>query len=715
MRRRSGPIGVTILAAAAVLLSGWLFVGWVVQARFVPFLVVFADRAGVLLWVAAVLTAALGGGCFALRRLGLLPTRPGAAALFGLGAGLGIISLLTLLLGALGLAHAPVLVLLLAVMVAAGIPELRRLLPALVRATDRARRGPWFRVMIGGIIAFFVVLNLVRAFTPPSDYDSLEYHLAAPAAYHRAGRVFFVGDNAYASFPQNAEMLHFLGMRLTGSVDRGASVGIALCGLTGLLAALAVGCMVSGLAGRDAGAAAAAFFYTWPGVTAYSGMGYVELPLIFYATLAAWGVLWAWWRKRTKPGPAGWIALAGIATGLALGVKYTAALLVLVPLGAAVFALTLKARGGRSLPALKRTLLFGAVALAVFSPWLLRNTINTGNPVYPLLNNVFASGHWSDQQDARWTAAHSPKDLRLSRLGAEVSEVYRVGYRNQASVLLFLFIPFLLLAQRRRRGPVVFLLALAASQYVLWFFFTQQNERFMEAGFTVVAALSAMGLGEALRMRLGPALKPLVLVLLLAAPARWHNYYHAWNALDVALGVTPPHEFLRAPGRSEFSPAVYEAMTFLNDRKRLPSPMKVMFLGEARTFYCRRDLVAPTVFDERPLEEIVAATDTSEGILEALREKGVTHILVNSAELARLQESYRYAYNGATRLGMLDGFDWRLFNEFLNRYARIVWPSEAPGDYYNWSAWPAFIADYTTDRTQPRPPQGHIVAVYEIP
>ena len=33
--------------------------------------------------------------------------------------------------------------------------------------------------------------------------------------------------------------------------------------------------------------------------------------------------------------------------------------------------------------------LFAAVALAVFSPWMIRNTLWTGNPVYPLYDGLF--------------------------------------------------------------------------------------------------------------------------------------------------------------------------------------------------------------------------------------------------------------------------------------------------------------------------------------
>ena len=710
--RETRPVTL-ILALVAIVLAALLFRGFVAQKRFEGFLWVLVDRCGVLLWTGLILLAGLSSGCALLRRLKLLPARLGAAALFGVGTGLGLVSLLTLILGSLGIASALVCLAMLLVLAAVGFRELQRLGLGAAAGMRRLRNASLFRVALWCVLGLFAVMNLVRAFTPPSDYDSLEYHAAAPAAYHRAGRVFFMKSNVYANFPQNVEILYFLGMQLTESPDRGANVGQLLGSAMGLFAALAVGCMIGGLAGRDAGAAAAAIFYTWPGVTAYSGMPYVELPLIFYTTLAVWGVLWAWRRRRTTPGPVRWIALAGIATGLAIGVKYTAALLVLAPLGVSVFALSLIARTGLK-EAVKRAALFGAIAVIVFSPWMVRNTINTGNPVYPLLYKVFGRSNWTAQKDARWTQAHSPKDRSPERFWKEINEVYRVGYRKQASVLMVLFIPFLLLCDRRHRAAAAYLAILAAVHFLLWFLFTQKNERFMEAGFTVVASLSALGLGAAMRMRFGPALKPLVIVLLLFAPSRWYNYFHVQNSLDVAIGATSRDSFFAEPGRSEFPASVHQAMMFLNDPENVPPNAKALFLGEARTFYCRRDCVASTVFDKHPLESVLVSGALPEGVRGHFAKAGITHILVNSAELMRLQESYRYRYKGREYLGMLDGLDWGLFNEFLLRHTRIVWPQAAPGGHYDWSRWPEFIKDYTTERKHKNPPQGHILAVYEI-
>ena len=55
----------------------------------------------------------------------------------------------------------------------------------------------------------------------PADYDVLEYHLAAPAQYLRAGSVGFLHENIYAALPENGEMLYLLGMILAGDKFEG--------------------------------------------------------------------------------------------------------------------------------------------------------------------------------------------------------------------------------------------------------------------------------------------------------------------------------------------------------------------------------------------------------------------------------------------------------------------------------------------------------------
>ena len=671
-----------LLAAAICILMAVTFLK---QDRYLYVAVVAIDRLGIILWAALILGAALSLGSALLRWLGLSPAGPGSRALFGVGLGLGALSVATLLLGVLGLVQKPLLLAMLAAAWLVGLREMRLLLRAIPRACSRARRASWFRLALWGILVFFALMNASRAFEPPWEYDSLEYHVAAPAAYDRASRVFFMRDNVYANFPQNMEMLYFLSMRLTGSPDRGALVGQMLGAAMGLLAALALRIFLGRLAGREAGDIAALILYTWPGITVYSGVPLVELALIFYGVLALWGLVWSFCRKRTRPGARGWLLLSAITTGLAIGVKYTAALLIFVPVAGWLVILSMLLGAGWK-TGLKRVALYGVVALLAFSPWLVRNYVNTRNPVYPLLYGTFGSTNWDAQKDARWTHAHSPRDRSFASFREQAREAVFFDERK-ASLLLFVFIPLVLVCPKRTRGVAAFLAVHALVLFLLFFVFTQHNVRFLEAGVPVVAALSALGLSAVLGGRYGGILRVVLLALLLLGPSRWVCYMNARHSLGSALGapLTVDHYFAGDP--YDFK-AEYEAMKHINDEQNLLPGSKVVFLGEARTFYCRRDHIASTVFDNQWLAEIVGASKTPDDIREAFVAAGITHLYVDSGELRRLQKSYRYPFNGAMIEGMLDQFDWPLFGEFVARHMTHIRTFRGPSAAaFPWAHW----------------------------
>jgi len=502
------------------------------------------------------------------------------------------------------------------------------------------------------------------------------------------------------------EMLYLLSMNLTGSPDRGAILGQMLCAALGFLAAMALRGLIAGVAGKTAGDLAAAIFYTWPAVTLYSGSTYVELPLMFYGTLALWGLVWSWRRKLTRPGPRGWVILAAIATGLAMGVKYTAALLFFIPilvwLAGTGFAASVAPK-----EILRRIGLFVAVSILCFSPWLIRNYADTRDPVYPLLYRFFGSAHWDAQKDARWTQAHSPKDLSPGNFIAQAREALFVDSpegedMTNASLLLFLFVPFALLTRRRTRLVALLFAGNLALIFALWFYFTQQNLRFLEVGAPVLAGLSAIGFGAVLPNRYAFGLRHAVILLLLFEPSRWNNYLYFERPLDSALRVVSDDYF------KTYAPA---AMKALNDPELLPRNAKVLFLGEARMFYCRRVHAASTVFDTNPLEEIVGEARTPEDIRDGLQRQSITHLYVDTGELRRLQTTYSYVYNGQEKLGMLDGFNWELFARFAREYLRPVWayPAQAREVPFPWQRWPEFLKLPDADARA-----ANFIAIYEL-
>lgn len=691
---------------AALLLAG----RFLLQDRCIGVILLALDHGSRVGWAVLVLAAALSAGAALLRVLRLRPAGNGAAALFAVGVGLAVISTLTLLLGTIGFGGKPRYLVVLLALLALGVRDLGVLLRAAPPALRRLRRASWLQIALWGVMGFFLLLSLTRAFEPPWEYDDLEYHLAAPAAYHAAERVHFLRDNAYANFPQNMEMLDLLGMDLTGSPDSGAVVGQLLGAALAFLTALALREMLRGLARRPAGDLAAAIFYAWPGVVWYSGLAHVEMPLTFYGVLALWGVLWSWRRRIERPRARGWVLLAGIAAGAAMGVKYTAALLVFVPLLFWLIALGLV----RRVPVktlLQRVALYVGVAILCFSPWLIRNAVDTGNPVYPLLYKVFDGTNWDARKDARWTQAHSPKELSAAHFAAQAYEALFVDgeEHNELASLLFLApLPFILLVGRWTRAPAWVLLAHAALLYVLWFFFTQQNVRFYEVAFPALAAVAAMGLRALRAERVIPGVGAAVVILLLLQPACWISYAHVHRSLPVALGLVSPEEYrARSP---QYNPR-YAAMQFVNDEKNLPAGSRVLFLGEARVFDCRRPYLASTVFDTNRLEEAVGAAQTPDELLAALQRLGVTHLYVDTGELRRLQSSYRYTFEGRECWGMLDGFNWPLFAQFARAHLRAVYtyPAGAPVGQFPWEQWPEILRQADAGAKG-----GSFIAVYEV-
>jgi len=719
-RKHHAPLRIA-LGLAAVCLSLLALRRFLADEQVRDATVFLYARVSLLLQAAVILAASLSIGLAVLRWTRLRPGRAGAAALFAVGLGLGITSIATLALGTAGLCNPFLLLAVFLIFILLGFRDLVRLIRVSPGALARLRRASAYRIALWAVLFLFLVLNLVRSFMPPHEYDSLEYHLAAPAAYHDAGRVRFLSGNVYSNFPENAEMLTFLAMRLADSRDSGAIVGQLLHTAMGFFAALALYGMLRGLAGKETGLAAAAIFYTWPGVTIYSGNHYVELPLIFYATLAAWAAAWSILRKRSAPGARRWVTLSAAAAGLALGVKYTAALLVVLPLAAWLLFTVIKPRIPSGEVA-RRTALFAGVVVLCFLPWMIRNYVNTRNPVYPLLYSVFGSSNWDPVKDARWTRAHSPRLLAARDMIEQAKDVLFFN-RRMPAMLLVIFIPFCLLVRRRTRAFTVALGAHAALLFLLYYFFTQHNSRFLDVWIPLLAALSAVGLGSALRLRHTGALRPALILLLLFAPARAVNYFHVWMASGVAAGAETPDLALRrlsAAGGGNgaqykrlwllgFGP--YANMQFINDEKNVPRGSRVLFVGEARTFYCMRDHVAATVFDTQPIEEIVGGAQSVEEVFERFRAAGVTHIYVNTFELCRLQNSYRFSYDGRERLGMLDGFDWPLFGRFARDHLRIVKTFAGPDPAsFPWEQWERFRRSWAGKR----PVFPHFTALYEI-
>ncbi|MGD9316666.1 MAG: phospholipid carrier-dependent glycosyltransferase, partial [Anaerolineae bacterium] len=243
-----------------------------------------------------------------------------------LSAGLGLVlfSLLTFALGLAGLLYGWLFWVLLGAGGLALWKEFLEIGQALREASLPRPRGRWSG-FLGLFVAASLLLALTAALLPPTEWDSLVYHLVGPERYLQAHRLTFDFDNYYLFFPSFVEMLFTAGMALKGDVvPRLLHFGYLLLTLG------ALGSFAARFWERRLGLLAAALFLSIPTAVQIASWSYVDLALTFYG-LAAFYALLVWLYPKNAPRRStGWLVLAGIFGGACLAIKYTGGATLLV-------------------------------------------------------------------------------------------------------------------------------------------------------------------------------------------------------------------------------------------------------------------------------------------------------------------------------------------------------------------------------------------------
>ena len=477
-------------------------------------------------------------------------------------------------------------------------------------------------------------------------YDVVSYHLQAPREFHDNGRITFLPHNTYSNYPFGAEMLFLLTMALRGGAYAGA---FAAKFTHGLWAVLAVGAVYFALPTRYTWRrrAAAVLLATVPLGLYLSWLAFVEWSELAYLAI---GIAWlrTWLDKPTARSS----VCVGLAAGAACATKYLSVGLVAGPLLAVMLAVCAFRRGR-----LTHWLLACVACVALFSPWLIRNAVNTGNPVFPLATGTFGRGHWSAEQAARWDAAHPPPPMaeRPGLVFAAAIDDRGVGV---VTILLAVVAAGWTLARGRGSDPLDRLcLGIAACQLLVWAGGTHMATRFIVpiavpaviliGGFT--AWLTRMGTAAVGRRGRRAAEAPwgffLAAVLVLAAAGL--NAATAWHLYRTDGWTTHPDGGTR--GLNGLAPdELAGVLRKANVVPEFPPDARLLMCGDVRPFNFPASTLYATVWDDDPLAVVVADTDPADPdrprqILRRLRrEYGITHIWLNWSEIGRIQKSYNW-------------------------------------------------------------------------
>lgn len=465
-----------------------------------------------------------------------------------LGAGAVAFALLTFLAGLAGALYALPLVVLTAAAAAAGALRAAGLLRRVRR--PRLRGLPAWQLGLVALLGVYVVLAVIATAAPISSEDALAYHAAGPALFESSHDLRELWWSWESYQPFTVELLVLDGFLLWDSVQ-GAFAPLLL----GFAALAAVIGAAERIAGGTVALLAGAVFFAQPFMLWQTTSTFVEPGLALAVALACWNL---WRFVQTE---ATWcVGLAGLFAGAAAEMKYTGAAAALV-IGAAAAVLLRDRLRPRHLVA------FAAPAIAVALPWYVKNAVQTGNPVYPLLFGAVNEDATRDVEAVLEGYGHgrSASDVLLLpvRLLGDADAFDR---GDLVSPLFLLFAPLTLGLRQLRRVVVPVWLGIAA--YLAAWFAGSQQARFLVLLMPVLALLAAIAIVAVARAgRLGRMLTVSIVTGALAAGLGVSTLY-ASRFVAVSAGLESKETFLQRKA------SYHDATAWVN--RNLPPDARVL-------------------------------------------------------------------------------------------------------------------------------------------
>jgi 4-amino-4-deoxy-L-arabinose transferase-like glycosyltransferase len=601
-------------------------------------------------------------------------------AVLSLGLGWGVMSLCML---AAGLVHLwrvdVVMTVLTAASVALGVEFWRR--PSLDEKTSpigkRETRGEqlgfsetaWKRILVG-ILVVFAAFNLFAAFMPEIFYDALVYHLALPELYWLHGGIVATPENIYSGLPMLVNMLYALALPLGGD-----ALAHLIHWSFGIGTAAVVYVFCRDISDETTGLEAALLFYTVPLVGVLSWKAGADLGWAFFQMLSVYALAQRLDRVQAGEGRR-WTLLAGIFAGLAMGTKYQAwplaglmacSFFFLVPAG-----LEIKEKA-------KEACLFLGAALAVLLPWLLKDYVLYGNPIYPFFHEYLARGPVPSWRGL--LADGGKKDLTvLLTTWAGIKSLallpWSVTFQNNdlnSIGPIFLFgIPIFFLC-RFHSARTRFLASVFLGLTAVWAL-SSSLSRFFLPHLPLACILFAVALRDMRKLK--AAIRPAFLFFF-AVNFFWvGSWPYSYEASAALLGNQSKSEYLSAPHPGYARPP-YAAIRYVNEN--LPKDARALFIGEGRSFYCERDRVAMTRFNPEPLLGWIRGSKDGRDLADRLRRERITTVLLNVNELLLWRQ-------GADKFLPLSEREEAVFSDFESHFLRQVaeFKGEPKADF-SWS------------------------------
>ena len=495
-------------------------------------------------------------------------------------------------------------------------------------------------ILIGGVILLILLMGAV----PPVSRDALTHHLYVPKLYLRHGGIFEIPHIEFSYFPMNLDLLYMAALYFKNDI---------LPKFIHFFFAVATAWMIFSYLKHRINTTYALlgslFFLSIPVIVYQSTVVYVDLGVVCFL-FASMIYLFRWIEGAFNMIP---LLISAVFCGLALGTKYNGLvgfflLGLFIPL---VYTRYHPNSTTRTRKAVSFSLFYIFIALTIFSPWMIRNALWTGNPVYPLYNTLFnpddqkfeipgdedsgivpRMSHFLIRKqlykESGWEIALIP--LRVFFQGQDDNPKYFDGRANPFLLLLPVF-AFLGIRSDSRQIQTEKFLMLGFSALFLLFACAQTviRIRYFAPIFPPLVILSMFGLkriNQCPFYRSGKivlSLNKLMLYSLVVIMLGWNTKYIIKRfmyvqPLDYLAGKISRDDYIQ-----RYRPE-YASMQYANRNLTAQDRILGVYLGN-RGYYSNIDII----FSIELLRNLAAKAESCMDISAALHERGISYLLVN--------------------------------------------------------------------------------------
>jgi hypothetical protein len=495
--------------------------------------------------------------------------------------------------------------------------------------------------LLGGGIFLWIAVIVCLSSVPPVSRDALTHHLRVPQLYLDHGAMVELPRIEFSYYPMNLDMLYLISLWWGNDIiPKYIHFAFAL-----LTAGLLFQYLRQRL-GLVYASFGAFFFLSIPIIVKLSINVYVDLGLAFFSTATILQLFR--WMENTRSKKH--LVLAGLWCGLAMGTKYNGLICFILTAGAIPFLLKYSTKctkivaGNQSIDECPTSgfalLIFSTMALAVFSPWMIRNWIWTANPVYPLFDSLF------NPNAVTGSSGFTPFALRHQIYGESIWQILFIPLRifwngqdnnpqqfdGQLSPFLLILPLFAIIKMDQNtfqlRHEKLFLLYFSVFTILIVFFKHDMRVRYIAPAIPALVLLSTMGLHH------------LFSVLIPADHLSTRRV--KWGLVAIVCGVLAfnlPYLFVQWKQVDPFSYLTgalsrdayiekrrpeYSLYRYANANLSTDVRILALFLGN-RGYYCERSII----FDIAGFWEALDSADTAEAVADKLRSKGFSHIMIN--------------------------------------------------------------------------------------